>query len=137
MSCTKEKVVKDPESISSVYSYNNGIFPYVLRPYKYMLLRSGRTSKADVMLLELKDSSEWGLIPESNIDENGDLIDRDTEKVIAHTTDTITNKTLEISDFKDTNICQWIVIYKVKKVLKFKGEAIDWDDLEEESSDER
>ena len=132
-----EKVVKDPESISSVYSYNNGIFPYVLRPYKYMLLRSGRTSKADVMLLELLDSSEWGLIPESYIDDNGDLIDRDTEKVLAHTTDTITNKTLVVSDFQDTNICQWIVSYKVKKVLKFKGEAIDWDESAEESSDER
>lgn len=89
------------------------------------------------MLLELLDSSEWGLIPESYIDDNGDLIDRDTEKVLAHTTDTITNKTLVVSDFQDTNICQWIVSYKVKKILKFKGEAIDWDESAEESSDER
>lgn len=114
-------VVSDPDSISSVYSYNNGVFPFVLRPYKYMLLRSGRDASADVMLLELKDISQWQICAADNIDEDGNLIDRDTKKPLMNIKDTLVDKDLTEEEVFDENVCQWIIIYTIKRVLKYKA----------------
>ena len=53
------KVPFDKENDHGVYSANNGLFPFVLRPYKYMLLRNRRDMKSDVMLLELFPPEQW------------------------------------------------------------------------------
>ena len=65
----------DSKNDHGVYSKNNGNFPFALRPYKYMLLRQGRTAKADVMLLELTEPDKWEVLPITKLNEDGDLLD--------------------------------------------------------------
>ncbi len=109
-----------------VYSRNGERFPFVLRPYKYMLLRNGRDAGADAILLELFESHKWVTVPEGTLNEEGDLIDRDTKAVLIHGSDTIIDKDMEGTEFRDETITQWIIVYLVKKVLKLRKCTIDW-----------
>ena len=109
-----------------VYSRNGERFPFVLRPYKYMLLRNGRDAGADAILLELFESHKWVTVPEGTLNEDGDLIDRDTKAVLIHGSDTIIDKDMEGTEFRDETITQWIIVYLVKKVLKLRKCTIDW-----------
>ena len=108
----------DSKHDHGVYSRNRERFPFVLRPYKYMLLRNGRDASADAILLELFEPHKWVTVPEGALNEAGDLIDRDTKDVLIHGSDTIINKDMESTEFRDDTITQWIIIYMVKKVLK-------------------
>ena len=60
------------------------------------------------------------------------MIDRDTEKVLLHTRDTILNKKMDEKDFEDGTITQWIIGFAIKKVLKLRKNEVDWDRLFEE-----
>lgn len=126
----------DEANDHGLYSYNNGQFPFVLRPYKYMMLRNGRTSQADMMLLELADMSTWEVIPEGQLDENGDLLDRESNNILLHGRDTILDKGMGETEFEDKTITQWTIIYAIKKVLKSRRYTIDWDNVFEEEIEE-
>ena len=126
----------DEANDHGLYSYNNGQFPFVLRPYKYMLLRNGRTSQADLMLLELADISKWEVIPEGQLNEDGDLVDRESDKVLLHGRDTILDKSMSETEFEDRTITQWTIIYAISKVLKSRRYTIDWDNVFEEENEE-
>ena len=128
-------VTFDSEHDHGVYSYNNGKFPFVLRPYKYMFLRNGRTAAADVILMELTDVSTWEVIPEGTLNEKGDLIDPDSKTILLHGRDTILNKKLEGRDFEDQTITLWRIIYGIKKVLKLRKNSIDWDAIFEDDGE--
>lgn len=92
-----------------------------------MLLRNKRDATADLMLLELFPSTLCKAIPEGKLNEKGDLIDRDTQKVLLHGTDTILDKDMTETEFTDTSITQWILFYYVRKVVKYVPCNIDWD----------
>ncbi len=116
----------DPKHDHGIYSLNNGQFPFELKAYKYMCLRNARNASADVMLLELTDPSEWLTIPEGKLNENGDLLDRDTQELLLHGSDVIIDKKNRKTSFVDNTITQWIIVYKIRKVVKFKKNTIDW-----------
>ena len=128
-------VTFDSEHDNGVYSYNNGDFPFILRPYKYMCLRNGRTASADIILMELTDVSTWAVVPEGTLDEKGDLIDPDNKAVLLHGRDTILNKKMEGEEYEDQNITYWRIIYSIKKVLKLRKNAIDWDSFFEDDGE--
>ena len=128
-------VTFDAEHDHGVYSYNNGIFPFVLRPYKYMCLRNGRTAAADIILMELTDANTWAVIPEGTLNEKGDLIDPDNKAVLLHGRDTILNKRMEGKDFEDQTITLWRIHYGIKKVLKLRKNTIDWDAIFEDDGE--
>ncbi len=128
-------VTFDSEHDNGVYSYNNGEFPFVLRPYKYMCLRNGRTAAADIIVMELTDVSTWAVIPEGTLNEKGDLIDPENKTVLLHGRDTILNKRLEGKDFEDQSITFWRIVYGIKKVLKLRKNTIDWDALFEDDGE--
>lgn len=121
----------DAEHYHGVYSLNNGIFPFIIRPYKYMLLRNGRNARADLILLQLDDPSTWEYTPLFNFNDEGDLLDRDTlmrdePKVLIHAQDTITDKDLTTKTVLDTTIAQWQIEYHITKVLKSRRNTVDW-----------
>jgi cell fate (sporulation/competence/biofilm development) regulator YlbF (YheA/YmcA/DUF963 family) len=116
----------DEEHWHGLYSLNNGKFPFVLRDYKYMLLRNGRNVKADLILLELYPKENWNIIPEGELNEFGQLCDRESDAVLLNGKDTILDANMKETKFMDTTITQWVVEYAIKKVLKFKKNAIDW-----------
>ena len=91
-----------------------------------MLLRNKRDATADLMLLELFPSTLCKAIPEGKLNENGDLIDRDTQKILLHGKDTILDKDMTETEFTDTSITQWIIFYYVRKVVKYVPCNVDW-----------
>ena len=123
-------VAFDDNNDHGVYSYNNGIFPFVLRPYKYMCLRNKRDASADLMLMELAPIETWETIAVGVFDEKGDLIDAETKEVLAHGTDTILSKSMEEQEYHDQTLNLWTILYKIKKILRSKRNSnIDWDAL--------
>lgn len=117
----------DEAHYHGVYSLNNEKFPFVVRPYKYMCLRNGRDARADAILMELFEPEKWNIFPRVDcINDDGDLIDRDTQAVLMHAKDTIINKDMQEHDFIDETVTQWQINYPIKKVLKLKKCTIDW-----------
>ena len=119
-----------------LYSFNGGRFPFVFRPYKYMLLANGRNAKADLMLMELDEMSTWFALPDGELNENGDLYDLGTDNLLLHGSDIIYNKNMDGRDYTDSSITQWVIVYPIKKVLKFKKNSIEWDALFNNDEDE-
>lgn len=119
----------DEKNDHGVYSRNKDKFPFLLKPYKYMLLRNGRDAKADAILMELTEPDKWEVFPEAKLNKDGDLIDAYSEKevVLVHGSDVILDKNMGKKTFIDKTICQWIIVYAVKKVLKFKKNTVNWE----------
>lgn len=127
----------DESNYHGIYSFNNGVFPFVFRPYKYMLLRNKRDASADLMLMELAPIDAWSTIPGGYIDKNGDLIDVETKKVLAHAYDNLLSKNMEEQQLQDKSFCEWKIFYAIKKILKYKrnSQDINWDKLFEEEQE--
>lgn len=111
----------DEEHNHGLYSMNNSNFPFVVRPYKYMCLRNGRDARADIILLELFEPEKWEIYPIQNFNEEGALVDRDTDTVLVHAKDTIIDKNMKKTEFMDETVAQWEIDYPIKKVLKLKS----------------
>jgi len=131
----------DNDHDHGLYSLNNGVFPFVVRPYKYMLLRNGRDARSDLMLLQLDDPATWEYFPLQKFNDEGGLLDRDTllkkePTVLIHAQDTITNKDLTKQTVLDTTVAQWVLCYHVTKVLKFRKNTIDWEKIFNEEGQE-
>lgn len=119
----------DQEHYHGVYSLNNRVFPFILKPYKYMCVRNGKDAKSDVILLELFEPENWIISSIGKPNENGDLMDKDTGDILLHVKDQIINMNLEEHEFIDDTVTQWQITYTIKKVLKFKRNKIDWGTL--------
>lgn len=131
-------VYVDERHWHGVYSNNQGQFPFVLKPYKYMLLRTKRDASADEILLELKHPSRWTIIPECITDEDGYLLDRESGKPLINTRDTIIDRNLiESEQNTQETYCQWIIIYAINKVLKLRRNSdVDWDGIFSEQNEQ-
>lgn len=127
-------VVFDYDHDHGLYSLNKGVFPFVTRPYKYLLLGNGRDARADLMLLKLDDPSTWEFMAEANYNEEGALLDVDTlgnkvPEVLIRAKDTLIDKNLNSRDVLDRTVVQWIISYHVTKVLRFRKNTIDWEQI--------
>lgn len=104
---------------ADVYSFNKGNFPFILKDYKYLLLHQGRGASAQAMLLELFPQEDWNVFPHQQVDQSGYLTDylNDEVKLVA-ATDTIINRDRSEVEDKGYNVCQWVIEYPVKRVIK-------------------
>lgn len=119
-----EGVADGDESIT-IYSLNDGEFPYVLRNYTHLLAVSSCADGTLLRLFNLQEQDKWDIPYEININENGDLIDIDTvdrpveeQKVLMHCSDVLTNKNLETTDYMQANVCQWILNIGIKDLIR-------------------
>ena len=89
------------------------------------------------MLMELAPIDAWSTIPGGYIDKNGDLIDVETKKVLAHAYDNLLSKNMEEQQLQDKSFCEWKIFYAIKKILKYKrnSQDINWDKLFEEEQE--
>ena len=110
----------DEANDHGIYSRNKNVFPFILKPYKYILLSNGRDSMADFMLLELADRDMWHVCPEGGLDDDGELRDIDTGSILLHGEDYIMSKQMKKKLVRDETITQWVICYPIKKVLRFK-----------------
>lgn len=110
----------DEANDHGIYSRNKNVFPFILKPYKYILLSNGRDSMADFMLLELADRDMWHVCPEGGLDDDGELRDIDTGSILLHGEDYIMSKQMKKKLVRDETTTQWVICYPIKKVLRFK-----------------
>lgn len=110
----------DEKENADAYSYNDGKFPFILRPYKYLLLRSASANQIEMMLLELDDMEEWETEAMTELDEDGNLVDRDSDTILINAKDILVNNNLIEEEDINPNICQWIINYKVKAVKRHR-----------------
>ena len=113
-----------------VYSFNNAEFPYELRPYRYLLLNKSDSTGNSFMLIELTEPEKWEVYPVQEFNEEGDLLG-DDKKVLLHGRDIIVDKSLDETEKQEMEVCQWHVVYKLNRVLKFQSATDNWDALEE------
>lgn len=105
-----------------VYDFNDNLFPYELREYKYLLLTHG----GHYMLLELAPMDEWEMEARLILDANGDLRDVDNpDLILVHASDIIKSHE-DLSEHVEINksVCQWLINYKLKGVLDYDWEWI-------------
>lgn len=128
----------DAKGWADVYSYNNGNFPFLLKPYKYMVLYQGHGSSMQAVLLELYPQDKWSVEPIVNLDKEGYLIDYIDKNVrLVAATDTVINFDLTETRTKCRNVCQWVIEYPVRRTLKYlRQQVAETDESYAEASDE-
>ena len=82
------------------------------------------------MLIELAEIDKWEVYATQEFSEDGDLIG-DYKKVLLHGRDILVGKSLDETEEQETEVCQWHVVYKLKRVVKFQAATVNWDALEE------
>lgn len=126
----------DPEKdiTAGVYSYNHDKLPFVLKPYKYMILRQGRSAR-EAMLLKLFPMDKWIIYANRDFDAEGDLYDYvTTDKVLFNINDVLVNTKGEKKAVKENGLCQWVVAFAVKEVVRhvqFRAPVDEAEDCEE------
>jgi len=92
------------EDVFNVNASNGGVFPFVFRPYKYVLFRNSRDMSGSVLLMKIDESNPI-TTSTSELNDVDRLIDR-------HGTET---------KFKDsTRLTQWLLDINMEKVVGFK-----------------
>ena len=123
--------VEMDENWAGVYSYNHGELPFLLRPYRYMLLRAGRTGNTAAMLLELFPKEGWTIFANQEIGPTGMIVDFIEDKELIGATDTLIGMDMEEKEYIHKYLCQWVIQYPVKKVLKYKERFVSEESDEE------
>lgn len=108
----------DQEHDHGVFSLNDGTFPFILRPYKYLFLRNGYNADSDLMLLELMPMSKWRTAVWNEVDDDGNLYDDNGKDVLVYGNDVIYDKNMNETEFEDPHLALWAVQYAVKRVVK-------------------
>ncbi|MGL4326803.1 MAG: hypothetical protein ACRCS7_04940, partial [Tannerellaceae bacterium] len=96
-----QKVITDSELVSNIHSYNNGKFPFLIRPYKYILFTNSRDGKGDYLLVHLNEKSPYKL-------ESTELDEKDI----------LVNKLNQEEEFVDVNYVEWMIIFEFDRIEK-------------------
>ena len=103
--------VKNENDLNAgIHSYNNGVFPFVPRKYQYILFRTSRDAKADLMLVEINPEQPYSFgCVSPRKDQIQDVLVENGES----------------TDFVDDNYKIWIICYnfRVLRIHKY-GEAM-------------
>lgn len=106
-----QKVVTNSELVSNIHSYNNGKFPFLIRPYKYILFTNSRDGRGDYLLVHLNEKRPYKL-------ESTELDEKDI----------LVNKLNQEEEFVDTNYVEWMIIFefdRIEKIIRQNNEEND------------
>ncbi len=120
------------DDYQGVYTLNDGVFPFVPRPFRYLLLFNRRDAYADIMLLELHDPSTWETIPLTTFNEDGDLVD-ERNRLLAVGRDILVDSEGNHIVTDNDNLCVWELDYRIKRVVKTKINTFATDDVDVEN----
>ena len=93
----------DPTKYYPLSAYNNGVFPFKIREYKYLYLTDARDNSGSKVLVELKQDPSYVLESEAI-----------TQEDIIYTKFGIGNEAT------DETQCYWNIYYQLGRVLEFK-----------------
>lgn len=86
---------------AGIHTYNHGVFPFVLKKYKYILLASGQTGNQDYALVRLADPKDWEV----------------TAKLDT-TDDDYTDRNGREHESRDEDFCLWNIGIKLDRVVR-------------------
>lgn len=104
----------DSRKIYTLNDYNEGVFPYEVRRYKYLYLRQSLDYSGSQALVELKEDPAHQMLPVplSKQDVWYDSENRGT-------------------DVEDSNRCEWWIQYNIKQILEVKLTTADQELIEQ------
>lgn len=103
-----------------IYTFNKGEFPFELRPYKYILITSSRRGVVKHLLAELFPVEDWEIFAHQEFCD-GDLYDFvDDKTYLFNIHDTFIDKDLATTEVSADTMCQWVVGFPIKTVVKVK-----------------
>ena len=91
----------DGRTISSIFTHNKGVFPFVVKDFDYILFNTSRDNTGDRLLVQLKeDESKYSI----------GVSDRLVEE------DVIEHYDGSVEDFADDDLAVWKITYKFSRV---------------------
>lgn len=89
----------DSDKYYDLSTYNNGVFPFEIRKYKYIHLRLSQDLSGSQAIIELDDKEPYILESE-----------RGKQTDVVYSADNVGHEA------EDENVCKWFIIYNIKKV---------------------
>lgn len=93
----------DPTRYYNLSSYNNGVFPFEIKKYKYLYLRSSQDYSGSQVLIKLDSDKIYELIPEQFSQQDVVYTEHNVGK-----------------EAEDDNLCKWTIAYNIDRVLEKK-----------------
>lgn len=93
----------NPNKYYDLSSYNNGVFPFEIKRYKYIHIRASQDMSGSQALLELNHENFYYMEAEQFQQQ-----------------DIIFNESNEGNEAIDDSACTWVLIYNIAKVLEYK-----------------
>lgn len=93
----------DPDAFITLSTYNDGVFPYEIKEYKYIHLRTSLDHSGSQLLLKINEENPYKLIPEQYEIEDVVFDEYDEDEIV-------TNK----------EHCRWLIQYNVSEILEKK-----------------
>lgn len=94
-------------------SYNDGVFPFEIRQYKYLYLKNSQDYSGSQVLVSLNNKTPYELWAERY-----------------KQTDVVYDATNQGKDKEDDNICIWHILFNIDKILEVKLTSQDEENLE-------
>ena len=104
----------DHSKYYNLSSYNGGVFPFVLKKYKYLYLRNSQDYSGSQMFIELDDKEPLVLYVEQGQQQ-----------------DIIYNEQNIGTDAEDNDVCKWSLDIMFKKIIEYKLTPNDQEAFEE------
>jgi hypothetical protein len=92
-----------PTRYYNLSSYNNGVFPFEIKKYKYLYLRSSQDYSGSQVLIKLDSDKIYELIPEQFSQQDVVYTEHNVGK-----------------EAEDDNLCKWTIAYNIDRVLEKK-----------------
>ena len=98
----------EPTRHFNLSSYNNGVYPFEVKEYKYLYLRSSQDYSGSQALIRLDPKNSFELIPEQF-----------SQQDVVYSEHNVGN------DAVDDTLCKWTIAYNIDKVMEKKLTAQD------------
>jgi hypothetical protein len=93
----------DPNKHYRLCSYNNGVFPWDIQPYKYIHFRASTDHSGSQLLVALDSEKPFELLADQG--QQADYVYSSQTKG-------------DGEDVEDDDVCQWTILFNIKKVLE-------------------
>lgn len=97
-----DKQLLQSDSVSEIYIYNNGVYPYIPIEYKYLSLAIGYEQEREIIIVEVQDITFAPVLQKNGYPIRFNIIND------------------EFKPCKNGNYCFWNIVYHLGKVIEIK-----------------
>lgn len=100
----RKDISVDESKIIGIESYNNGVFPFELRKYDYILFRNSHDSSGSLLLVKLQPYTNDSIVEGSPKSDMDNLADSNNI----------------VTPYNELSLCNWTLHYEIESVVGFK-----------------